>query len=1023
MRGSGVLNMAGKAIAACAAFLAAAAFGDLTPKAWTGGGGNWNDPDMWSPAGVPTADDAVTIPSGCAYADGDASVKSLVVAAGAKLFFGGTGEDVLAAVPADAVTPETRTLSVAEDFTVNGQVAVGGLDAAGKFALAVGGGLSLGANAKLAVYAGFAATNDANPQAYVEDGAMVSVGGDLATATGSRICPFAHSVNGGTVRFTVAGDVAIAADSGFDADVKGWAYPHGFGCFHPGLDNSYHEGEGGSYGGVGGTYKGDKRTHGGVYGMACAPFWPGSPSENWSDAYSQTLGRCGTGVNGGGCIRIHAGGMFTLDGFLFARGGRIEGDARGGSSGGAVWITCDVFLCGRDARISVRGGDGPKGWGSGGGGGRVCIVHGAPSAEQIASLYATGEAPGLVVTVADVNDAVEYDSPDLIDLSPGSGTSYSSPAAEKGTGVILLNSLGKRLLNTAIIPSSSSILAPQSDPMPGQSAVSGDVVARAISPQFVPDADSRQRRVCMGGVYSNSASTASVAFDGAAYEFASSSAVEHWITWDFTRLQHLLRVDVAHGSGTVEGVGDWHDAGTTVTLTAVPEEGYAFMSWGGNLPTEDARKNPVTLEMSVPRDVVAVFMPVGFSGRSFSAAKTGDWFDAATWGGAGVPGPGDDVVIAGKLVNVTKPVNFGVKSLTLSGTAQLVLYANGELRNWLTPCTGHGFGDQSISFDVAGDLTMSGSSTLGVALLDASYRTHLRVGGDVRLSGSAKIDVYAGGAAVHGDWRVFPGDGAALAVGGNLVLDGTDAWIYPHAHTTFGDTVRIAVAKDATIASGCGIDADKAGWRLPNGFGYFLEGKVEGSGGWYGGHGGYYSAASSPGDRTYGWPLAPFWPGSPGEKGSPSANAGGGCVRLHVGGTLSLDGKITAAGAAPTSKDGGGSGGGVFVTCRAFKPGAGASVSVKGGNCTAGWAAGGGGGRFALLTGKFTEKDLAALYETGACPCTSIVCGDLADDATSPWSGLVNAAEGASSGTAAVTATRGTAMWARRTSGTRIILK
>jgi len=49
-----------------------------------------------------------------------------------------------------------------------------------------------------------------------------------------------------------------------------------------------------------------------------------------------------------------------------------------------------------------------------------------------------------------------------------------------------------------------------------------------------------------------------------------------------------------------------YDSGATVTLTATPDDGWAFYNWTGNLSGND---NPATLTMDDDKDVTALFMP------------------------------------------------------------------------------------------------------------------------------------------------------------------------------------------------------------------------------------------------------------------------------------------------------------------------------------------------------------------------------------------------------------------------------
>ena len=133
-----------------------------------------------------------------------------------------------------------------------------------------------------------------------------------------------------------------------------------------------------------------------------------------------------------------------------------------------------------------------------------------------------------------------------------------------------------------------------------------------------------------------------------------------------------------------------------------------------------------------------------------------------------------------------------------------------------------------------------------------------------------------------------------------------------------------------------------------------------GGGGGYGGYGGFAANGAS-GGTAYGNVLQPSDVGSPasGLNQSDGHALGGGGLHLTVLGTLSLNGRISADGAAsPLQGGGGGSGGSVWLTTRTLS-GSGL-VSASGGAGDPGQGGGGGGGRVAvyytsnLFTGTFS---------------------------------------------------------------------
>ena len=165
--------------------------------------------------------------------------------------------------------------------------------------------------------------------------------------------------------------------------------------------------------------------------------------------------------------------------------------------------------------------------------------------------------------------------------------------------------------------------------------------------------------------------------------------------------------------------------------------------------------------------------------------------------------------------------------------------------------------------------------------------------------------------------------------------------------------LNLVVTNDVEIDPGGGIDANGRGYgagygpgagaaRLTNSpYAYYA-----GSGGGHGGFGGN-SSSQAAGGACYGSILNASSLGSGGGAGSGAGGAGGGLVNLTLGGTLRVDGRISADGAAGTNPhSGGGSGGSIWVMAQTIS-GAG-SISAKGGAGELYDGGGGGGGQIAI---------------------------------------------------------------------------
>lgn len=198
---------------------------------------------------------------------------------------------------------------------------------------------------------------------------------------------------------------------------------------------------------------------------------------------------------------------------------------------------------------------------------------------------------------------------------------------------------------------------------------------------------------------------------------------------------------------------------------------------------------------------------------------------------------------------------------------------------------------------------------------------------------------------------------ASLALSNNATLTHSS---HGQGHDT-ALKLELAVTGNLIVDASSRVDVSGRGYACISGVSYgpgagtgiLADYGGGGGGGAYGGNGG---APESPyaGGRAYGSPSAPSQHGSAGGAGYPGqGGAGGGYVRLVVGGTLLLDGQISANGsngaAHSYGASGGGAGGGVWLTVNHFS-GVG-QITANGG---LGYvvseedSGGGGGGRIAV---------------------------------------------------------------------------
>ncbi len=223
----------------------------------------------------------------------------------------------------------------------------------------------------------------------------------------------------------------------------------------------------------------------------------------------------------------------------------------------------------------------------------------------------------------------------------------------------------------------------------------------------------------------------------------------------------------------------------------------------------------------------------------------------------------------------------------------------------------------------------------------------LDVGGDLRLTNSGRLGVFAGGTN-----QGIGAYGAVVGVTGDVVVAAGSACALVSNPTNGGSPLLIC--ENLRIAAGGAIDADFSGFAGGwNSWSYGPGRNQRGAGG-YGGRGGAYDAASPARGPTYGSSNAPVYCGSGGgsRDGRVGYNGGngGGLVRVQAAGRVVVDGTITALGAA----GGGiycsaGSGGGIYIQCLQFEGGTSGVMRVDGGSRVT--YGGGGGGRIAVRIG------------------------------------------------------------------------
>ena len=333
------------------------------------------------------------------------------------------------------------------------------------------------------------------------------------------------------------------------------------------------------------------------------------------------------------------------------------------------------------------------------------------------------------------------------------------------------------------------------------------------------------------------------------------------------------------------------------------------------------------------------------------------------------------------------------------------------------------FQGEGFKLKVTGNLTVTGAKTRldigGVAITNRVFRPEiwagktqvaLDVGGDLTVSGGARLDLRSAETNAPNSW------GAVATIGGTMTV-GASGWVYAWCDPVNGGAPKFTV-NNLTVAEGGTFTSERRGFAGAPGYnngaqtywnhktigygptpgfcnttnswrGYvFPDGTAlnnhYSSGGSHGGLGGLSTATNSTTavyNRPSGDEWRPMLPGS-GAGAGPMAygnGSGGGVIYVEAANHVQVDGKICADGDEGYSSNiggtvnsdrsaitggtwygidtAGGAGGSIFISSKTFAGAATGVLSAKGGDIgnmdsAAGREGAGGGGRIAVWTGE-----------------------------------------------------------------------
>lgn len=652
-------------------------------------------------------------------------------------------------------------------------------------------------------------------------------------------------------------------------------------------------------------WSGAGASHGGLGGWGRTGAGPGS---DYDSVLAPTIlgsqggdASGGAGTAGGGAIRLVVDGTLTVDGFLDANGAGSPPDNAGGGSGGSIWLTVGS-LAGAGS-ISANGGPGEWVEGGGGGGGRIAVYYGANTFTGAITAYGGGG-----------------------NQRGGAGTLY---LRKQGS------SFGQLLVHNG---GAWGNYTPLTSPEPFQLTLAEMAYAYPAQPLTVRD-----------------------------LEIRTNTTLTHLTGQSRLEVTVLNNALIAEGGAvTVDGrgypVGEDAGPGAGARLdccgSGAGHGGTGGSSWSGALGGS-------------PYGSVTQPLELGSAGGSAS-------------GGAGGAGGGvvrlnvanlltiDGRVTAQGLNGVSDnsgagaggSLYFTAKTITGKGA----ILADGGAGEWVDGGGGAG-GRIALYADAVaftGELAarggggrQRGGSGSIYTKLTGQTTGELVLDNDGNAGALSPFDVPANTRLVLGGGSVFyptgPLELASLRLKSGATL----------THITGQSSLTVQVAGDLSVESGAAITADGKGYPLDGdpgpGAGESLG--CCGGGGAHGGNGGAsYSGAT--GGLAYGSVIEPVDLGSSGG-GTGARSPGGGAIRLIVGGTLELDGTLSANGT-PSWYDnqGGAAGGSIWITAEKLA-GAGA-VSADGGNGE--WVEGGsgGGGRIAFHLG--TDEFTGTVSARGGAP-------------------------------------------------------
>ncbi|MDB6121365.1 MAG: hypothetical protein JWQ71_358 [Pedosphaera sp.] len=685
--------------------------------------------------------------------------------------------------------------------------------------------------------------------------------------------------------FLVTGNATIQAGGRIISDGSGSAAGQGQGA---GKQGSFPpSGGGGSYGGYGSTSKTGGGT-GATYGLMSQPTDFGSGGYGYPSVVY--------GGAGGGAIHLSVTGTLTVDGRISSDGGTASTQYSGGGAGGSLWLSAGR-LAGNGV-ISASGGSG-VGAGGSGGGGRIALYY--STNDFTGTIKAWGGANGTNCGGAGtiyskfnnqstflvlVDNGQQTGTNTTLGLSPGSGFDLTL----QGGAIMAQNSPNLPNLRNLIVASNAWLLAT------GQVNlfITGSATVQAGG-GIIGDS--------LGNMY-GVGTGAGRTFNSAAYGTTGSGGGYGGL-----------------GAGSVGGAAG---GGTYDVITS---QQYGVGSGGGSLSAS-------TNAGSFGGGAVHMTVIGALTNNGRISADGGAGTSSGSGGGSG----GSVWLSVGSIAgtgSISANGGAGIGFGGGGGGGRIALYYN-TTNNFVGSISAYG-GGGALSGGAGTIYTKKNGQSIGQVLVDNGGV----LGTNTPIAAMAPFNLTVRGGAV-----VYPS--STYLVLSNLMV-ASDSFLTSLQSQT---NLDVSVLGDTTIEAGGGLVVDGKGFASSTGPGAgqrdFLN--STGSGAGYGGKGG--ASPGLLGGTNYGSAQQPVDQGS-GGAAKPATLAigseGGGAIRLNVGGTLIVDGRLSADGNSAVQDDaGGGSGGSIWVTAGTFIGNG--FVTANGGPGELYNGGGGGGGRIAIYS-------------------------------------------------------------------------